>query len=112
MKLATRATVLVPWLALVMSLLGWLFIGSSSDNVWLFTSIALAPLVVVFPGLWRGSTYVVGWLLMMAVIYFSIGFMEAFANPASRAWGSMVTITAIWLFVAAILFIRRHKYPG
>lgn len=68
--------------------------------------IAVLPLLLPLPGLWRGRRYTYRWVGFVALLYFCIGFGELAANPALRVYGAVTAVASIGLFLASIYYAR------
>lgn len=54
-----------------------------TGNAWL-ALVAGAPLLLPLPGLWRGNYRSMIWAGLLLLLYFTIGIMEIWSNPAQR----------------------------
>lgn len=100
----SRASVLVPLSALIISIAGWLGTGQKDWKLWL---LYLGPLLLTTPGIARGHRYTHAWASLLTIIYLVVGMTEVIANPTTRALTGLITATALWFFVALIIYIRR-----
>lgn len=77
---------------------------------WVITSIELAPLLLVIPGMLLGSARVHAWACFVMTLYFIKGVL-AWIDP-SRAWlGALETLFSVSLFLSALYYTRwRYQY--
>lgn len=73
--------------------------------------IALVPLLLVLPGVWRlqGKALVVAGCFLL--IYFCYGVMEAWAGAGGRL-PALIQVALITVYFAALPTIRRRPQPG
>ena len=101
-----RYATIANWLGLLVYLTAtsWLL---QTDNVrpavtW---SIQCVPLLLLVPGLVRGTVSTHLWACFMALVYFTQGVVAAF-RPEMRIAGIIEVVLSLDLFVAAMLYAR------
>lgn len=84
---------------------GWLY-NPGMPFVIMVLAVALIPLLVVMPGVWRlkPRSLVIGGCLLL--LYFCFAVMEAWMNQAARNL-ALIQITLISLYFAGLAVIRR-----
>jgi len=73
--------------------------------IWL---IQLTPLLIFLPGLRRSRVRSYAWLSFVVLMYFTHSVLTAF-TPGRLIIGLLEALFCSLLFVALILFIRRHR---
>ncbi|WP_221801290.1 DUF2069 domain-containing protein [Oceanobacter mangrovi] len=66
------------------------------------------PLLLFIPGLIARSHKTASWLAYMIQLYFVLAVMWIF-TPGSGAWGWLMTVDSLAIFVTAMLFTRWQK---
>lgn len=102
-----RLLSLLQLIALVLLLLMWnlWFADLHGARIGVISSIELAPLLLVAPGMLLGSARVHAWACFMMNLYFIKGVL-AWIDPA-RAWlGAAETLLSVGLFTSALLYTR------
>jgi uncharacterized membrane protein len=84
---------------------GWLY-NPGLPLVLLVLAVALAPLLLVLPGVWRleSRSLVIGGCLLL--LYFCFAVMEAWMSQAARL-PALVQVILISLYFAGLAVIRR-----
>ena len=99
------------WLALIALQLAWHALlppPHGAGNFYLATA-AIVPLLLPAPGVFRGSLRSMTWAGYLAMLYFVIGVMEAWANPPQRI-PALVQVLLVAVFVGSVLvFSRRDR---
>lgn len=72
----------------------------------LMTLLAIAPLLLPLPGLWRGSRYTAAWASLLVVPYMLLGVVESIANPAARLAAGIELGLSFALFAGLLVFAR------
>jgi uncharacterized membrane protein len=73
--------------------------------LWLFKCL---PLLIFIPGLLSGSHKTASWLSYVTMIYFVLGILLMFTAGAN-IWGTLMPLTTLVLFTAAMLYTRWKK---
>jgi uncharacterized membrane protein len=73
--------------------------------LWLFKCL---PLLIFIPGLISGSHKTASWLSYVTMIYFVLGILLMFTAGAN-IWGTLMPLTTLVLFTAAMLYTRWKK---
>ena len=73
--------------------------------LWLFKCL---PLLIFIPGLINGSHKTASWLSYVTMIYFVLGILLMFTAGAN-IWGTLMPLTTLVLFTAAMLYTRWKK---
>lgn len=68
--------------------------------------VAVVPLLVPAPGLWRGHRYTYAWCSLLLVLYTGGFLMEAFTHPPRRAAALALAIVGALECCALLLFVR------
>jgi uncharacterized membrane protein len=90
------------WIALALSLLGWVLAGYP----WLICALAVLPLLAPLNGLVRGRRNTYAWATLFAVPYLAFALTELLVNPAAR-WVAAVSLLLVFgWFCTMILFLR------
>ncbi len=72
-----------------------------------FLAIISLPLLILVPGLWRGSWKTYAWLGFVSMLYFAQAVIVLF-SPQLRALDILQLVFSTALFTGALLFIRWH----
>lgn len=99
-------------LALIALLALWnqFFADLHGARSWVITSIELAPLLLVAPGMLLGSARAHAWVCFVVNLYFIKGVL-AWIDPARMWLGILETLLSVALFVCALLYTRwRYQY--
>jgi uncharacterized membrane protein len=97
-----RALTLGLWLAVALSLLGWMLVGYP----WLLCVIAVLPLLAPFNGLRTGRRRTYAWATLFAIPYLVFALTELLVNPRAR-WIAAASLLLIFAwFCTMILFLR------
>lgn len=73
--------------------------------LWLFKCL---PLLIFIPGLISGSHKTASWLSYVTMIYFVLAILLMFTAGAD-IWGTLMPLTTLVLFIAAMLYVRWKK---
>ncbi len=68
--------------------------------------VAVAPLLLPLPGLWRGSRYSGAWSSLLVIPYMLFGLVEVIANPAVRLIAALELTLSFVLFAGLLLLAR------
>jgi uncharacterized membrane protein len=90
------------WIALALSLLGWV----SAGYPWLICALAVLPLLAPLNGLVRGRRHTYAWATLFAVPYLAFALTELLVNPAARWVAAMSLLLVFGWFCTMILFLR------
>jgi uncharacterized membrane protein len=90
------------WIALALSLLGWVLAGYP----WLICALAVLPLLAPLNGLVRGRRNTYAWATLFAVPYVAFALTELLVNPAARWVAAMSLLLVFGWFCTMILFLR------
>jgi uncharacterized membrane protein len=90
------------WIALALSLLGWVLAGYP----WLICTLAVLPLLAPLNGLVRGRRHTYAWASLFAVPYLAFALTELLVNPAARWVAAMSLLLVFGWFCTMILFLR------
>ncbi|CAN5118019.1 hypothetical protein BH24PSE2_BH24PSE2_15100 [soil metagenome] len=73
--------------------------------------LAVVPLLLPLPGLWRGSRYTATWASLLVIPYLLAAVVEIIANPAGRLTASCVVAASFTLFVGLLVMARGNVKP-
>lgn len=106
-----RIVVLLSYAALIACLLIWSLILDPAQAISPFwvAGLLILPLLFTLPGLLRGDPYTHAWGSLLFLFYFAFSLSEAISSVEHRAAGLVVSLLALVLFVAAILFPRAAR---
>jgi uncharacterized membrane protein len=90
------------WIAVALSLLGWMLAGYP----WLICVLAVLPLLAPLNGLVRGRRRTYAWATLFAVPYLAFALTELLVNPAARWVAAMSMLLVFAWFCTMILFLR------
>jgi uncharacterized membrane protein len=68
--------------------------------------VSAVPLLLPLRGLLHGRRYTHGWTLFLALLYFTHGTVEAWADADVRVYALLEVTFSMVLFVGCILYIR------
>ena len=109
MQSTARSLTLWLWLAIVLSLLGWIMAGYP----WPICILAALPLLAPFNGLRRGRRHTYAWATLFAVPYLAFALTELLVNSAARWVASMTLLLVFAWFCTMILYLRASRaHPG
>jgi uncharacterized membrane protein len=104
-----RWTTLGGWFGLVVLIVlwhGWLFPPIVLPRAWVL-SVALFPLALPARGLLlQGRPYTHAWSGFIALLYFTHGIMEAWANPAERFLAWVEIVLSLMMYGGAVGYAR------
>ncbi len=66
------------------------------------------PLLLPLHGLLHGRLYTHAWNAMLVLAYFAFGVMEAYSNPAERAFGIALAGLSLATFTGCLVYVRRQ----
>jgi uncharacterized membrane protein len=90
------------WLAVALSLLGWMAAGYPR----LICILAVLPLLAPLNGLIRGRRHTYAWATLFAIPYLVFALTELLVNPAAR-WVAAASLLLVFAwFCTMILFLR------
>jgi uncharacterized membrane protein len=101
----TRALTLWLWVAVALSLLGWMLAGYP----WLICILAVLPLLAPLNGLWRGHRRTYAWATLFAIPYLVFALTELLVNPAARWVAALSLLLVFAWFCTMILFLRASR---
>ena len=85
----------------------WLLPPPRGNASWVLGLVAAVPLLLLIPGIMSGHVRSMTWGAYLLVLYFVVGIMEAWSNPAQRiAALSQVALTLLY-FSCLTLLVRR-----
>jgi uncharacterized membrane protein len=93
------------WVAVALSLLGWM----SAGYPWLICALAVLPLLAPLNGLVRGRRHTYAWATLFAVPYLAFALTELLVNPAARWVAAMSLLLVFAWFCTMILFLRASR---
>ena len=93
------------WVAVALSLLGWMWAGYP----WLICALAVLPLLAPLNGLVRGRRHTYAWATLFAVPYLAFALTELLVNPAARWVAAMSLLLVFGWFCTMILFLRASR---
>jgi uncharacterized membrane protein len=95
------------WLAVALSLLGWILVGYS----WPLCAAGVIVLATPLRGLIRGDRYTYAWATLFAIPYLMFALTELLANPPGRwATGASLLLIFAW-FCSLVAFLRFARAP-
>jgi uncharacterized membrane protein len=113
--LISRITLLSSYISLIIILLASTLASGGEHTegtsiaapivLWLFKSL---PLLIFIPGLISGSHKTASWLSYVTMIYFVLAILLMFTAGAD-IWGTLMPLTTLILFIAAMLYVRWKK---
>jgi uncharacterized membrane protein len=98
----TRLLTIWLWLAVSLSLLGWIAVGYP----WPVCIVAVLPLLAPLRGLVVGRRYTYAWATLFAIPYLTFALTELLVNPAARWVASISLLLVFGWFCTMILFLR------
>jgi len=78
-------------------------------GLWWLAVLAALPLLLPLRGILRGSLRSMTWAGYLLMLYFSIGVMEAWSNPAQRSPALLQIALVLACFVAIFRFSRQNS---
>jgi uncharacterized membrane protein len=93
------------WVAVVLSLLAWIWVGYP----WSICLLATLPLLAPLGGLVRGRRHTYAWATLFAIPYLVFALTELLVNPAARWVASMSLLLVFSWFCTMILFLRASR---
>ncbi|HEV7610845.1 MAG TPA: DUF2069 domain-containing protein [Steroidobacteraceae bacterium] len=93
------------WIAVVLSLLGWILAGYP----WLMCILATLPLLAPLSGLVRGRRHTYAWATLFAIPYLAFALTELLVNPAARWVAATSLLLVFGWFCTMILFLRASR---
>jgi uncharacterized membrane protein len=105
LETTTRSLTIWLWIAVVLSLLGWILAGYP----WPVCILAALPLLVPLNGLLRGRRHTYAWATMFAIPYLAFALTELLVNPAARWVAAMSLLLVFAWFCTMILFLRASR---
>jgi len=100
-----RALTIGLWVAVALSLLGWMWAGYP----WLICVLAVLPLLAPLNGLLRGRRHTYAWATLFAIPYLVFALTELLVNPAARWVAAMSLLLVFAWFCTMILFLRTSR---
>jgi uncharacterized membrane protein len=104
---AARAVTIALWIALAVSLTGWIFVGYP----WLLCCLAILPLLAPVSGLLRGQRRTYAWATLFVIPYLMFALTEALVNPRARWMAALCVVLAFAWFCAMVAFLRLSRAP-
>jgi uncharacterized membrane protein len=90
------------WVAVALSLLGWMTAGYPR----VICVLAVLPLLAPLNGLMRGRRHTYAWATLFAIPYLVFALTELLVNPAAR-WVAAASLLLVFAwFCTMILFLR------
>lgn len=83
----------------------------SGNQNWALALLAALPLALPLAGILAGRVRSMTWGGYLLVLYFTIGVMEVWSNPAQRA-PALAQVTLVLLYVACLVWFTRRNRPG
>jgi uncharacterized membrane protein len=105
LETTARSLTIWLWIAVVLSLLGWILAGYP----WPICILAALPLLVPLNGLLRGRRHTYAWATMFAIPYLAFALTELLVNPAARWVAAMSLLLVFAWFCTMILFLRASR---
>ena len=75
-------------------------------NPWFLLALATLPLLPALSGLLSGRTYTVAWSGFLALLYFSHGVVEAWADADVRLLALTEVVLAVMLWTGGVIYVR------
>jgi uncharacterized membrane protein len=96
------------WLGLLAWQVAWhaLLPAPYGSRNWILAGLALAPLVALSPGLLRGTPRGRFWSLLLVMLYFIVGVVEAWSNPGQRLAAAAQVFLCVSFFTGLVLVTR------
>ena len=96
------------WSGLMVWQLAWhaLLPAPGGNANWILALIAMVPLLPLTRGVMRQSNRSLELGMFLLMIYFIIGVMEAWSNPAQRLAAVLQVVLCVCYFVGLVLFRR------
>ena len=107
----SRAAALLCFFGLIMLLSVYdLFVADlHGARPWVILSIELLPLLILTPGMIRGSARGHSWTCFVVNLYFIKGALAAW-DPARSVFGILEMAVSLAVFISALLYVRwRHQ---
>lgn len=102
---AARSLAIGLWIAVVLSLLGWIAAGYP----WPMCVLATLPLLAPLRGLVRGRRHTYAWATLFAIPYLAFALTELLVNPAARWVAATSMLLVFGWFCTMILFLRASR---
>lgn len=102
---AARSLAIGLWIAVVLSLLGWIPAGYP----WPMCILATLPLLAPLRGLVRGRRHTYAWATLFAIPYLAFALTELLVNPAARWVAATSLLLVFGWFCTMILFLRASR---
>jgi len=102
---AARSSTIGLWVALVLSLLAWVFAGYP----WFICLLAALPLLAPLNGLLRGRRHTYAWATLFSILYLVFALTELLVNPAARWVAALSLLLVFAWFCTMILFLRASR---
>ncbi|WP_268800165.1 DUF2069 domain-containing protein [Pseudomonas huanghezhanensis] len=109
---ASRATALLCFIGLMvlLSIYYLVYADLHGARPWLILSIELVPLLLLTPGMVKGSARGHSWTCFVVNLYFIKGALAAY-DPNRWLFGLMEMAASLTVFISALLYVRwRHQY--
>lgn len=84
----------------------WLLPPPAGAGSWILALVATLPLLLPLKGVLSGSLRSMTWAGYLVMLYFVIGVMEAWANPAQRL-PALAQVALVVLFVGSVVAFSR-----
>lgn len=81
-------------------------------SILLVLAVKFIPLLIVLPGLLLNKLRSYVWLCFIVLFYFTRAFVDAYMRDESVWIDSLITLTTIVLFIAAMYFVKWQKMMG
>jgi uncharacterized membrane protein len=97
-----RSLAILLWIAVALSLLGWILAGYP----WPICIAAVLPLLAPLNGLLRGRRHTYAWATLFAIPYLAFALTELLVNPAARWVAATSLLLVFGWFCAMISYLR------
>ncbi len=85
--------------------IGWLAPSPTYPKS-LLLALLVVPLLLPLRGLLHGRSYTHAWASLLSLLYFTLGVMEAYANPAVRGLALLEVLFSLMLFVGGVWYVK------
>jgi uncharacterized membrane protein len=96
------------WLGLLAWQVAWhaLLPTPYGSRNWILAGLAIAPLVALSPGVLRGTPRARFWSLLLVMLYFIVGVVEAWSNSGQRLAAAAQVFLCLSYFIGLLLVTR------
>ncbi|GMR07984.1 MAG: hypothetical protein BMS9Abin26_0989 [Gammaproteobacteria bacterium] len=106
-----RGITLVGYFGLLFLLLAWTTWISPPARapISIMLIVLVVPLLFPLRGLLHGKRYTHGWVIFMALYYFTLGVAVTYAIPEERWLGALEILFSVMWYLGAMMYIRATR---